>query len=288
MPLRTVTAPAELRGLCREARAGHRKIGLVPTMGALHAGHLSLVTVARERADLVVLTVFVNPTQFGPGEDLAAYPRALERDRRLAEEAGTDVLFHPAPEAMYPEGDATRVEVSELTELLCGASRPGHFRGVATVVAKLLILCDPHVAVFGRKDYQQWRVIQRMARDLLLEAEIVGAPIVRDPDGLALSSRNAYLSPGERRAALALPRALDAGTAAMMAGERAPAPVIERMRAVVADEPGARIDYLEVVDAHHLQRVDRLAGDLLLAGAIQVGRARLIDNREVQLEGREG
>ena len=281
--IRMVTDPAEIRRACREARAAGQRVGLVPTMGALHDGHLSLVRAARERADVVVLTVFVNPTQFGPDEDLEGYPRDLGRDGRLAEEAGVDILFHPDAAAMYPAGDATRVEVEALAELLCGASRPGHFRGVATVVMKLLVLCTPHVAVFGRKDYQQWRVIERMARDLFLEVEIVGAPIVRDADGLALSSRNAYLSAPQRKAALALPRALESGLAAVVGGERDPGRVVEGMTAVLRDEPGARLDYLAAVDAHELRRVPVLNSETLLAGAIFVGKTRLIDNREINV-----
>jgi pantoate--beta-alanine ligase len=250
-------------------------------MGALHEGHLSLARVARGHADLVMMSIFVNPTQFGAGEDFDTYPRDLDRDLRLAEGAGVDVVFAPAAPAMYPPGDATRVEVEGLGSVLCGASRPGHFRGVATVVAKLLVLCEPHVAVFGRKDYQQWRLIERLARDLLLDVEIVGAPIVRDADGLALSSRNAYLSAAERRAALALPRALAAGAAAVGGGERDPRRVVARMAAVAREEPGIRVDYLEALGARDLRRVERIEGETLLAGAIFAGATRLIDNLEV-------
>jgi pantoate--beta-alanine ligase len=280
-----VEDPAEVRRAAREARRTGLRVALVPTMGALHAGHLSLVREARRRADRVVLSVFVNPTQFGPTEDLAAYPRDLERDARLAQAAGVDLLFHPPVEAIYPPGESTRVAVGALTEHLCGPRRPGHFEGVATVVTKLLAACEPDVAVFGRKDYQQWRVIERLARDLLLPVEIVGAPIVRDPDGLALSSRNAYLSPEERGAALALPRALAAGAAAARGGERSGAAVARRMADALAAEPRARADYLEAVDATELRPLARLAGETLLAGAIFVGRTRLIDNVELSLGG---
>ena len=283
--MRAIADPTELRNACRAARASGRRVGLVPTMGALHEGHLSLVSLARERADLVVLTAFVNPTQFGPGEDLDTYPRDLDADRRLAEAAGVDVLFHPTFASMYPEGDATRVEVEGLAELLCGASRPGHFRGVATVVTKLLILCEPDVAVFGRKDYQQWRGLERLARDLLMDVEILGAPIIRETDGLALSSRNRYLTAGERQAALALPRALDAGAKAVKGGERDPARVTARMMAVASENPAVRIDYMEALDAGRLRRVERLGGETLLAGAIHAGNTRLIDNRELNLGG---
>ena len=282
MSLLTLETADDLRRAAREQRRSGRRIALVPTMGALHAGHLSLVQEARRRADWVVLSLFVNPAQFGPQEDLDAYPRDLESDRRVVQEAGVDVLYHPAVQAMYPPGDATRVRVSRLTEGLCGPQRPGHFEGVATVVTKLLAACEPDVAVFGRKDYQQWRVIQRMTRDLALGTEIVGAPIVREPDGLALSSRNRYLSPTERTAALALPRALEAGEDAVRAGETEAAAVIRRMKEVVDAQPGVTAEYLEIVDALELQALSSLQGEILLAGALCVGPARLIDNREVK------
>jgi pantoate--beta-alanine ligase len=281
MSLITLQTPEELRRASREQRSCGKRIALVPTMGALHAGHISLTEAARQRADWVVLSLFVNPTQFGPDEDLAAYPRDLKGDQRKAEEAGVDLLYHPAPEAMYPPGDATRVQVSRLTETLCGPWRPGHFEGVATVVTKLLAACEADVAVFGRKDYQQWRVIERMTRDLALGTEIVGAPIVREPDGLALSSRNRYLSAMQRQAALALPRALAAGEQAVRAGETEAAAVVRRMEEVVEAQPGVTAEYLEVVDARELQALSTLEGEILLAGAVRMGRARLIDNREV-------
>ncbi len=285
MSLITLETPDELRRASREQRRSGRRIALVPTMGALHPGHLSLVQAARQRADWIVLSLFVNPAQFGPNEDLDAYPRDLEGDRRKAEKAGVDVLYHPAVEAMYPPGDATRVQVGRLTEGLCGPWRPGHFEGVSTVVTKLLAACEPDVAVFGRKDYQQWRVIQRMTRDLALGTEIIGAPIVREADGLALSSRNRYLSPTERTAALALPRALEAGEQAVRAGETEAAAVIRRMKEVVDAQPGVSAEYLEIVDARELHTLSILQGEILLAGALCVGPARLIDNREVRVGG---
>jgi pantoate--beta-alanine ligase len=271
----------ELRRASREQRRCGQRIALVPTMGALHAAHLSLVQAARERADWIILSLFVNPTQFGPEEDLVAYPRDLESDCRKAEEAGVDVLFHPTVEAMYPPGDATCVQVRRLTETLCGPWRPGHFDGVATVVAKLLAASEADVAVFGRKDYQQWRVIQRMSKDLVLGTEIVGAPLVREPDGLAMSSRNRYLSPQERTAALALPRALEAGEQAVRAGETAAEAVIGCMQPVLDAQAGVSTEYLEIVDALELRPLRTLQGEILLAGAISVGQTRLIDNREV-------
>jgi len=281
MSLILLETPDGLRRAARRQRRCGQRIALVPTMGALHPGHLSLVQVARRHADWIVLSLFVNPAQFGPDEDLDAYPRELEDDRRKAEEAGVDVLYHPTVKSMYPPGDATRVQVSRLTDSLCGPWRPGHFEGVATVVTKLLAACEPDVAVFGRKDYQQWRVVQRLTRDLALGTEIVGAPIVREPDGLAMSSRNRYLSPTEREAALVLPRALEAGEQAVRAGETEAAVVIRRMKEMVDGQPGVTAEYLEIVDAHELHALSTLQGKILLAGAISVGQARLIDNREV-------
>ncbi len=283
MSLITLETPDELRRASREQRRSGRRIALVPTMGALHPGHLSLVQAARQRADWIVLSLFVNPAQFGPNEDLDAYPHDLEGDRRVAEKAGVDVLYHPAVETMYPPGDATLVQVSRLTEGQCCPWRPGHIEGVSTVVTKLLAACEADVAVFGRKDYQQWRVIQRMTRDLALGTEIVGAPIVREADGLALSSRNRYLSPAERTAALALPRALEAGEGAVRAGETDATAVIRRMREVVDAQPGVTAEYLEIVDARELQALSILQGEILLAGALCVGPARLIDNREMKI-----
>jgi len=280
--MRRIETAAELREASRAARRDGRRVGFVPTMGALHAGHLSLVEEARRRADVVVLSIFVNPTQFGPAEDLASYPRDLPRDAALAEAAGVDILFHPASAStLYPPGEATRVTVSRLTDHLCGPRRPGHFEGVATVVTKLLVICQPDVAIFGRKDYQQWRVIERLARDLMLPVEIVGAPLKRDADGLALSSRNVTLGADGRRAALCLPRALAAGAEAVAAGERSPEAILGRMRTLVEAERRARIDYLEIVEPEELQPLLRIEGAALLAGAVFVGSTRLIDNREI-------
>ena len=281
MGITTIETVRDLRRSVRALRHDGKRVALVPTMGALHEGHLSLVRAARERADVVVMSIFVNPTQFGPHEDCERYPRDLERDRALAGEAGVDLLFHPAVEEIYPEGDATRVEVGRVADGLCGASRPGHFRGVATVVAKLLIACEPDMAVFGRKDYQQWRVIERMVRDLRMGVEIIGAPIVREADGLALSSRNAYLSKAQRTAALALPRALAAGADAAGGDERNAARIRKIMTEVVGREPDVRLDYLAVVDPQELQPVELIEGAVLLAGALFVGSTRLIDNREL-------
>lgn len=258
-------------------RAAGQRVGFVPTLGALHAGHLSLVQAAQAACDRVVVSVFLNPTQFAPTEDLARYPADLERDRRLLLEAGVDALFTTTPEAMYPPGYATWVEVEGLTDRLCGASRPGHFRGVTTVVTKLLNLVGPCAAFFGEKDRQQLIVLRRLIADLNLPVEAVGCPIVREPDGLALSSRNAYLSPDERERALALSRGLRAAAAAFAQGERSGPALEERVRAELRAR-GADVDYVELVDPVSLARLEFAQTGAVLAVAARVGTTRLIDN----------
>ena len=257
--------------------AGHR-IGFVPTMGYLHTGHLSLVHEARRRSDRVVASIFVNPLQFGANEDLARYPTDIPRDTELLATAGADVIFLPAVEAMYPPGAQTTVVVDQLSRGLCGASRPTHFRGVATVVAKLFNIVKPHVAVFGRKDYQQYVIIKRLAADLDFDIDIVGAPLVREPDGLAMSSRNAYLSPAERQAALCLSLALRQAAAQVGRGETDAGRILDGVRARVAAEPLARLDYAQLVDTETLADVATIDGPTLLALAVFVGKTRLIDN----------
>jgi pantoate--beta-alanine ligase len=267
--LRQFETITEVRTALRGLRAG-RTVGLVPTMGALHEGHLSLVRAARDDCDVVVASIFVNPAQFGPAEDLEAYPRDLERDAELASEAGVDLLFVPPVDELYPPGFQSWVEVQELGRILEGASRPNHFRGVATVCLKLFNIVRPDRAYFGQKDAQQGALIERMVRDLDLELEVSLVPTVRDADGLALSSRNAYLTPEERVRALALPRALRAGLEAHRSGAHADAVA----RTILAGASGVEREYVEVI---------RLNGRLILAAAIRVGRTRLIDN--VVLEG---
>jgi len=260
------------------ARAQGRLVGFVPTMGALHEGHLALVRQVRARADLTAVSIFVNPTQFGPGEDFARYPRDLARDAEMLAAEGVDVLFAPETEEIYPPGAATVVEVEGLSGRLEGASRPGHFRGVATVVAKLLGIVHPHVAAFGQKDAQQTIVVKRMVRDLMLDVEIVVVPTLRDPVGVALSSRNAYLSPGERAAASAIPRALEAARAAAAGGERRATALLEIGREVLAAEPLLKLDYIALVDTDRLEPIERLEAESLLAVAVFAGKTRLIDN----------
>jgi len=271
---------AEFRNAAQAVRNGGKRLGLVPTMGALHAGHLSLVAEARARAAEVALTIFVNPTQFGPNEDFARYPRTLERDLELCREAGVSHVFAPDASEMYPMGERTRVQVSGLTAALCGPHRPGHFDGVTTIVSKLFAVSGECVAVFGRKDYQQLKVIQRMTRDLLLPIEIVGLRTLRDADGLALSSRNAYLSSEERERALSIPRALTAAVTAFASGERRIS-ALRRAALAELDAGDLRLDYATFADADELVPLpeDGLAGErLLLAVAGFMGKTRLIDN----------
>ncbi|HEX6278043.1 MAG TPA: pantoate--beta-alanine ligase [Polyangiaceae bacterium] len=278
--LTVAASAAEFRAACDAVRASGKKLGLVPTMGALHAGHLALVAEARKHGDAVALTIFVNPTQFGPHEDFAKYPRVLERDLELCRGAGVALVFTPPVAEMYPPGERTRVRVEGLTEHLCGPFRPGHFEGVATIVTKLFAVAGPSTAVFGRKDYQQLQVVRRMARDLLLPVEIVGYPTLRDLDGLALSSRNQYLSTLERERALAVPRGLSAAARAFAAGERR-AGELRRVVTSFIEPVASRIDYVTVADPETLEPLsdDAIAENrALVALAAFVGTTRLIDN----------
>ncbi len=268
----------ETRAACRAARGKGKRLGLVPTMGALHEGHLSLVRAAKAQCDTVAVSLFVNPTQFGPAEDLAKYPRQFERDRQLLEQEGVAILFAPSTEEMYPKGKVTWVVVEGLSERLDGRSRPGHFRGVTTVVSKLVHIVEPGVAFFGQKDAAQSAVIRRLVRDLNFPVEIVICPIVREPDGLAMSSRNAYLNPGDRLRALALQRSLRRVEEEFRAGERSAARLIAAASEVFAQEPQVRLDYFEIVDPDTLDPVDQIQQKTLVAVAAYVGSTRLIDN----------
>jgi pantoate--beta-alanine ligase len=279
----TVTRVPELHAQCDGARAAGRSVGLVPTMGYFHAGHRSLMRRARDENDFVVVSVFVNPLQFAPTEDLAAYPRDPESDVEVAAVEGVDVLFTPAIEEVYPRPIRTTVHVDGLTEVLCGRSRPTHFDGVTTVVAKLLSMVGPCRAYFGRKDAQQLAVVRRMATDLDLPAEIVGCPLVREPDGVAMSSRNVYLDADDRRAATVLSRSLQEAAAAVADGERDADAVRRLVTGLIATEPRAQLDYAEVVDPVELAPVADIVGEVLVAVAAQVGRARLIDNMTVSV-----
>jgi pantoate--beta-alanine ligase len=273
-------SPSEVREECDRQRLQGRRIGLVPTMGYLHQGHLALVRRARQLADFVVVSIFVNPAQFGPTEDLDRYPRDMPADLAQCRAEGADLVFTPGRDQVYPPGYQTYVEVEQVSQGLCGARRPGHFRGVATVVAKLFNMVGPCVAVFGEKDYQQLQVIRCMARDLNQPVEVVGHPIVREPDGLAMSSRNVFLAPAERQAATCLYRALQAVTEAAHArGHLSHEEAVRLARSVIEVEPETAIDYVEVRDAATLEPAAEVGqGRAVLALAVFVGRTRLIDN----------
>lgn len=273
----------EMQVASRAARLGGLRLGFVPTMGALHEGHLSLVQAAKAQCDAVVVSIFVNPLQFGPTEDLAKYPRNFERDCQMLEQESVDLLFAPTAEEMYPEKAITYVTVEGMSERLCGRSRPGHFRGVTTVVAKLFNIIEPDLAFFGQKDAAQAAIIRRMVRDLDFAVEVVVCPIVRDADGLALSSRNAYLSEAQRKSALVLHLALIEVEKQFERGEHDAAKLIETGKRVIAQESGARLDYLEIVDPDTLEAVDPVVSSALVAVAAFVGTTRLIDNVALQM-----
>ena len=279
IPFEIIRDPAAMRARAEDLRRDGRRIAVVPTMGSLHDGHLSLIRIARARADIVILTIFVNPTQFGPSEDLAKYPRDEAGDLAKARPLGVDLAFCPQASTMYPKGAQTFVQVRDLQQPMCGARRPGHFDGVATIVTKLFHLTLPHVAVFGEKDFQQLAVIRRMVRDLDFDIEVVSGPIVREPDGVAMSSRNAYLSADERRAAKALSTGLDAAEALYKRGTTEVTQLVSAARAPLEAEPLARIDYVELRDADELTEIPTIERRSVLALAAFVGSTRLIDNR---------
>jgi pantoate--beta-alanine ligase len=268
----------EMQQYALKQRAAGKTIAFVPTMGFLHDGHLSLLKEGRKRGDLLVLSIFVNPTQFGEGEDLDGYPRDHERDCRLAEEVGVDVVYLPTPEQMYPDGYLTYVNVEGITQGLCGASRPGHFRGVTTVVTKLFNLVQPHVACFGAKDFQQLAVIRRMVLDLNMPIEIVGMPIFREADGLAMSSRNVYLNGAERSQALVLSQALKLGRELVAAGETDSALVLQQLREQIEKQPLARIDYARICNDLSLEDSKQIDKSAVLLLAVYIGKTRLLEN----------
>ncbi|MDI6846088.1 MAG: pantoate--beta-alanine ligase [Candidatus Saccharicenans sp.] len=279
--MKIVTTVEELKERVRSWKKEGRRIGFVPTMGYLHEGHLSLVRESKKRSDVTVVSIFVNPKQFGPAEDYQIYPRDLERDRKLLEKEGVDLIFYPSVEQMYPEGYRTYVEVEGLQDKLCGRSRPGHFRGVCTVVLKLFNLVEPDEAYFGWKDAQQVIIIRKMVEDLNLLVKIVPLPLVRDHDGLALSSRNTYLNPQERQAALVLKKSLDLAEQLIKSGERDAGAIRQKMVELVSSEPLARMDYVEIVDLKNLEPLEKIEGDVLVALAVYIGRTRLIDNLRI-------
>lgn len=273
--LETIQAVRKQVNLWRQAG---ETIGLVPTMGALHAGHQSLIERAAKENDHVIVSIFVNPTQFAPNEDLTSYPRKLEEDQALCEKAGVEVIFHPEPQEMYPSGFDTFVEVHGTTEVLEGASRPTHFRGVTTIVLKLLQIAQPDRAYFGQKDAQQVAVIQQMVRDLNIPVEIITCPIIQEADGLAKSSRNVYLNPAERKAALVLSRALNLAQQQLNSGAREPKELIQLIIEEISKESLAKIDYVEIVDQKTLQKVETINAAILVPIAVYIGNTRLIDN----------
>lgn len=277
--MRVMNKIDEIRCFSREAKASGKRVGFVPTMGFLHEGHLSLARQAKDRTDTVIMSIFVNPAQFGEGEDLETYPRDLERDVSLAEGEGVDAIFAPDVEEMYPPGSATFVEVrGPVTEGLCGRSRPGHFRGVTTIVAKLFNAAEPDEAFFGQKDAQQLAVIKRMVKDLDIPVDIIACPIVREEDGLAMSSRNTYLSPRERRQALALPESLEKAKELIASGETSPGAIKKEMEKILKSGPDMKVDYVEIVDADSLEPLGDVQKNTLIAVAAFAGRTRLIDN----------
>ncbi len=277
--MEVIESISEMKNLVKDWKRQGLSIGFVPTMGYLHEGHLALVRRIKELSDRVVVSIFVNPIQFAPGEDYQRYPRDLERDKALLEKEGVDVLFSPKVEEMYPPGFQTYVEVKELSSGLCGKYRPGHFVGVATVVLKLFNIVQPDIAVFGEKDYQQLKVIQRMVQDLNLDVKIISHPTVREEDGLAMSSRNTYLSPEERKSAIALYKALNLAEELINQGERRVATLKEKLKEFIESFPYTKVQYIEFVHPETLKEVERVDEPTLLALAVFVGKARLIDNK---------
>jgi len=276
--MQTHSTIASMRAACRAAKYGNQSLGFVPTMGALHEGHLSLMRAAKKECGVVAASIFVNPTQFGPNEDYSKYPRTLERDAALLEKENVDLLFTPSADEMYPKGATTFVEVGGLGERLCGRFRPGHFRGVATIVSKLFHIVEPDVAYFGQKDAAQCAIIKRMVRDLDMPVHIAVCPITREPDGLAMSSRNAYLTPEQRKQALVLSRALNRVQQSFHQGEKDSAKLIDTANSIFATEPTVQLEYVEIVDAESLEPVPLANKGTLVAVAAKVGGTRLIDN----------
>jgi len=280
--LEIIKSAAAMQARAQELRAAGKTIAFVPTMGFLHAGHLSLMEIGREQGDILVASIFVNPTQFGPGEDLEAYPRDMERDLTLLGEVPADIVFTPEPDDIYTPGFETYVVLENLPNRLCGISRPVHFKGVATVVTKLFHIVQPHTSVFGLKDYQQFVIIKRLVKDLGFDIRILGGPTVREPDGLALSSRNAYLNPAERESATCLNRALAMAVQMVTDGIVESNDIIARCAAFIEEHPGTQVDYIAIVDPDTLEDVARIDRPAHMALAVHVGKTRLIDNRRLK------
>jgi len=276
--VKTVDNISRMSTLVKMLKKEAKSVGFVPTMGYLHEGHMSLVNAAKKHTDVVVMSIFVNPLQFGPKEDLEKYPRDLKRDEETARAAGVDILFYPSVKDMYPEGYATYVDVKGLSEVLCGASRPGHFRGVATVVAKLFGIVKPAIAYFGQKDAQQAIIIKKMVEDLNMDVEVKLMPVVREKDGLAKSSRNIYLSESERRDASVLYQALQKAESLIKQGERDSKKIVKSMEEMIGQKPTAKIGYISIMDAKRLKELNAVSGETLIALAVHIGHTRLIDN----------
>lgn len=276
--MRVIESVKEMQAHCESVRSSGRRISFVPTMGYFHEGHLTLMRQAGKTADHVVVSIYVNPTQFGPKEDFSKYPRDFERDARMAQSVGVDVIFFPSNENMYPQGYQTYVDVDKVTKNLCGMSRPGHFRGVTTICCKLFNIVKPHSAIFGKKDFQQLAAIRRMVVDLNLDLEIIGLPTFREPDGLAMSSRNVYLSEEERKSALTLVGALKVAQKMYADGERKAQVIIDRASKLISQAEFTDIDYVKICDTDTLEDVSQIQGEVVLALAVKVGKTRLIDN----------
>ena len=276
--MKIIEQPREIQQLSEELRKKENRIAFVPTMGYLHEGHLSLMREGKKRSDILVSSIFVNPTQFGPNEDLEAYPRDFEKDEKLMEEVGVDIVFYPQAESIYPEGYQTYINVEKVSQNLCGVSRPYHFRGVATVVAKLFNIVRPHIALFGQKDFQQLIVIQRMVKDLDFNIEVIGCPIVREPDGLAMSSRNAYLNPKERQEALTLKKALDSAKAIYLKGERKAKVLLDSADRIISANPMVQTYYLKICSTETMEDIEIVDREAVMAVAAFVGKTRLLDN----------
>ncbi|OGP85501.1 MAG: pantoate--beta-alanine ligase [Deltaproteobacteria bacterium RBG_16_54_11] len=268
----------EMQRRAEQRRREGMIIAFVPTMGYLHEGHLSLMREGRKRGDCLVASIFVNPTQFGPAEDYNRYPRDLKQDLKLIQRVGVDICFTPSVAEMYPDGFQTFVEVERVTQSLCGISRPHHFRGVTSVVAKLFNIVKPHLAFFGQKDYQQLIAIKRMVKDLNMDIEVVGMPTIREPDGLAMSSRNAFLNQKKRKEAARLYRSLVKGKELFAQGERSAATILQEVRRIIEEEKSADIDYVKICDAHTLEDIEEIKGEAIIALAVKMGKTRLIDN----------
>jgi pantoate--beta-alanine ligase len=277
--MEVVNTIAVMQEECEKLRLAGRHIALVPTMGFFHEGHLELMRTARELSDIVAVSIFVNPTQFGPNEDFESYPRDMESDLAKAEERNVDLVFAPSVDEMYPADSQTKITVEKVTKHLCGLSRPGHFDGVTTVVAKLFNISKPHIAIFGEKDYQQLTVIRRMVKDLDMDIRIVGVPTLREPDGLAMSSRNSYLNSDERVSALSLNKSLDLAEELCKQGERELFKIRKAMEAFILSHPHTTIDYINICDSQTLEDLETIEKEALVALAVKVGKTRLIDNR---------